>query len=975
MNIKNKFILQKTEFLPEYRSTALHYKHIASHAQVLVLENDDAENLFSFGFRTPSLDDTGVAHILEHSVLAGSKNFPIKDPFLSMIKSSMQTFLNAMTYPDKTLYPAASTVEKDFFNLMQVYGDAVFFPLLKEETFWQEGFRLTWNAESQKLEPAGVVFNEMKGAYSSIDNFAFDVISQSLCPTTSYRYDSGGNPEHIPTLTHEQLLKFHASYYDPSNCKIFLYGNIDTEKKLAFLDEHFLQHFSNETADLSVIHNEPTLPQPLTLIKEFPAPDAADDQGMATVNWLTCDLTDGHEVLALEVLGHILLGASGAPFYAALQQSPIGQDLANTSGFSFDFKQAIFSAGVRGVKGDEALQLEALVLNTLQTIVNEGIPAQDIESALRAVEFSRRELRSGPVGLRLMSRLYKAWNYDQDPITALSFNTLMEELRRKATTPRYFEGLIERYLLNNQHRTSIWIRPNHELYLANETAAAERLAALQAKMTDEQIQQIKVNNQQLAAFQEATDDPTIAPKLSRADTPKQVSTIDTLVQPWQNCGNNRLIRANVFTNGLFYWHAGFEIRDLDAKALQWLPLFCRAVTGLGWPGVSYEEASRTLARDAGDLNLVLDTGDYLENGEAKERSVMLWVRFKALENQLTALPQVVRKALFQADFSDKDRLKALFWELYNDLKNSVVPSGSGIMALRLSRLYGASGQIEELWHGIDQLLFLESLKNELENDHFWQEIEKRFSEFRTTIFSAERVQLGYACEPTHQEQAQAVMNAVFGDLPHDASTLLTSAVLPAMQAEAEGWQAQTQVNYVGFSMPASAFNSPHRPAETLLMQHLTAGPLWEMVRMHGGAYGVSASVTGMAGYMIMTSYRDPHIEQTLHAFRQALNTFILLSERECDDLVIARLGKEHRPMGPQESLTLAMKRTIYGIGTVMRQRLRDELLAVSPQDLVAAATRLLLRVDEAQICVLGQQKNLETAQKSGVIKQILVIPH
>ncbi|NIZ19642.1 insulinase family protein [Entomospira culicis] len=956
--------------VPEYRSHGYHLRHNQSGAEIFLLQNDDEENFFSFGFRTPSENDYGLAHILEHCVLAGSKHYPIKDPFLTLLRSSMQTFLNAMTYPDKTLYPAASPVKQDFFNLFDVYGDAVFFPLINEETFWQEGYRLVYDPNQDALSHGGVVYNEMKGAYSSIESYAFDAVVQSLHPSNSYQYDSGGNPDAIPGITHQMMVDFHQKYYHPNNAKIFLYGNVDIEEKLARLHDKFLQHFTDSTPSQSQVAEEPAFSARRYEHREFPS-RGEDDTSYISLNWLTAPLTETKTTLALEVLNHILFGSSGAPLYLALQSSGLGQDLSPVCGFSFDFNRAIFSAGLRGIKPEDQGKFEKLVDETLQNIVKTGISHEMIESALRAIEMQRRELRSGSFGLRLMSRLYKGWNYDLNPFDAILFAEPMAALRQEAFTVGYFEQLIQYYLIDNTHASLTLITPNAELAKQKDRNIEEDLKQKLLSMRQADKDALQVQSAQLEAHQNQTDDPTVMPRLSRSDIPEKIKEIASRQE--SIFAQRPLYVVDQFSNGLYYWNTTFNLNDFDQEALLWLPLFCRAMSGMGSDKKSYIEMAQAIARDSGGFNFILDTGEYLdEQGQASERSAVLHINFKALESQLQELPATLQEAIFSIDFTDIQRLQELYWELYNEMAAAVVPSGSGVVGLRLSALFSQSAYTEELWHGVTQLQFLEQMQSRWQEDSFKAEVVSRLQAIADRILVQERATFGLLAP--NVAQAKEMITKLFAPLASRKDLTLITAPLTLPSIKSQMITTNTEVNFVGLALKAHSFHQPQRASEILLGQYLTVGELWHAIRMQGGAYGVSASATGNAqGIFTMTSYRDPHMERTLNAFKAILRTFETISQDDLDDTLIARIGKENRPQGPQEALSLAMKRAIYNITPATRQRIRNHLLAVTPQSMIESARYLAHQLEEVKVAIITNTEQATKEQKPLGIDQVITL--
>ena len=478
----------------EYRCTAMHLRHERTGCEVLHLATQDTENLFAFSFATPPADDTGVAHILEHSVLSGSQRFPLKEPFSALLKSSLNTFLNALTYPDRTIYPAASCNRADFFNLLSVYGDAVFFPLLRAETFMQEAWRLEPAGEpgagaagEAGLQYAGVVYNEMKGAYSSPDSVVGEWTYRSLFPDTPYGFDSGGDPRVIPTLTHEALRAFHGRYYHPSNCRIFLYGSIPPEDILRALDEQFLGRFTAAPVS-SAVPLQPRWKSPRRLEKTFPVQRETPLAKRSTIglSWLVDPVTNPLALLSHEVLSEILVGSAGSPLRKALIDSGLGEDLSPVTGLETDLREMIFAAGLRGTDPEKEAAVQALILQTLSGLADKGLDPGLVQSMVNRVEFRNREIRGNgqPYALRLMGRCLRGWTHGMDPVDSLAFTPAMEELKaRIAAGSGYFEAMIRERLLENTHRVTLVVRPDPDQEAREQGEAAAALRSLEAGLT------------------------------------------------------------------------------------------------------------------------------------------------------------------------------------------------------------------------------------------------------------------------------------------------------------------------------------------------------------------------------------------------------------------------------------------------------------------------------------------------------------
>ncbi|MFP4551140.1 MAG: insulinase family protein, partial [Spirochaetales bacterium] len=521
------FQLLEEHSLPEHRARGFWYRHEATGAQVFHMHTDDPENLFAFAFKTLPSDSTGVAHILEHTVLCGSRHFPVKDPFIRLVQGSLNTFVNAMTYPDKTVYPAASTVEQDLFNIMQVYGDAVFFPLLKEAFFKQEGHRLQFDGED-KLELTGIVYNEMKGNYSDHDNIVGRSVHRYLMPDTVYGHDSGGDPASIPDLTYEDFLGFHRTYYHPSNARIFLYGDIPSDRYLDFLNREFLSHFERLEAGVK-IERQPRWGEPREQVITCPA-DGESGTTTITMSWLLDPEPDERSMLEFELLSYILLGSSAGPLRKRLIESGLGDDLSAASGTETGLREMIFGVGLRGTAPDKKEAVSSLILDSLRVIATEGISSDLVEASLRKVEFRHREIKGGiPNGLRFMDRSLRGWLHGRTPYETLHFEDPFEAIRGEIKPgSRFFEKLIENHLLGNQHRLVTVVRPDSKHREREQAQVAARLADIESGFSEEDREHLRGEQAELEELQSAPDSPeAIAslPFLKTSDLPRELENI------------------------------------------------------------------------------------------------------------------------------------------------------------------------------------------------------------------------------------------------------------------------------------------------------------------------------------------------------------------------------------------------------------------------------------------------------------------
>ena len=962
-------ILSESE-LPEYRCNGTLFRHLKTGCELYHLASEDEENVFAFTFRTRPRDGTGVAHIVEHSVLCGSERFPVKDSFLVMARRSLATFMNAFTYPDKTVYPAASAVEADYFNLMDVYGDAVFFPRLTEDTFLQEAHRLEIDAEG-RLDIKGVVYNEMRGDYSSSESLATTASYTSLfSPGHPYSFDSGGDPEEIPDLDYEGFKAFWASHYQPSNCRIFLYGNIDVGKQLDFLDSHFLSRFGQLAVDSDIPIQAP-LVEPRRLEVPYPLAEGADSATSVIVNWLTVPVTDGAEALAMELLSQLLIGHDGAPLAKALRDSGLGEDLSPQCGLDTSFRQIIFSAGLRGTKrGDEAA-IESLIVNSVQKAAADGFSAEALDAAMHGIAFANREIRRGmgAYGLRLFNRAARGWLHGAGPEATLSFERPMAELKaRMAADPRYLESMAQRLIAGNRHRSTVTVYPEAGLLEKRKAERDAKLTSRAAGLSAAQKNQIREQGAALDEAMARPDSPeaiATLPRLRKADLPRRVESIE------RNLTRIAGLEATVhplFTNGIVYLDMAFPLDSLAGEALAWLPLTSRFTIGAGLVGEGYDRVAQRLARSAGGFGASLDSGTPASgapNPPGKALSYLV-IRLKALTERFPQALELVLSLLTGADHGDLKRVEDIHAELRNDVLSAVVPAGNAFAQTRAASRFGEASAIEELWRGTSQVQFLLGLKG-VEAAVVAQSMRA----VSLSVFARKGLRLNITAEQTALAGVMAALESGLASLPATAAAFapLPGAFGPAF-APATGGEAyaiSSQVGFAAAAFPSSKLGSAFFGHESLLAHLLSTGPLWEELRVKRGAYGASVWTDGLEGIACFSSYRDPRPVEALSFFGEALAEAQRRfspggagSEAEVEEAAIGAIGRELRPMLPEERGFVDFRRWLYGIADDLRQSKRDAMLAAGAGELAAAAGRLAASYQSAEAVLISRAEDVQS---------------
>jgi len=962
----------------EYRCLARVFRHSATGCEALHLAAADTENLFAFSFATPAPDDTGVAHILEHSVLAGSRRFPLREPFTVLMRGSVATFLNAFTFPDRTVYPAASCTPRDFFNLLDVYGDAVFFPLLRDETFRHEGWRFEQDDGGARF--AGVVLNEMKGAYASPEELAGAWSLRGLFPDTPLGRDAGGDPRAIPTLTPDALRAFHRRWYHPSNCRIFLYGDIPVEEVLAFLQERFLSSFSTEPIDAR--YADPAAwTAPARLERTFPVPTAAPPERRTTVamSWLGPSAADREALLALEVLADVLVGNPGAPLRKAITDSGLGEDLAPVTGLETETGRTVFSVGVRGTEPDRAEAFERLVLDTVASLAGRGFDERGVASALNRIEFRNREIRGngGPYALRLMRRVLRGWSYGSDPVGSLEFAPVMASLKRRLTDDaRLLERLASDRLLANPHRTTLVIRPDQGREARDETDERERVAAFQRKMSAGERERHAAEQAAFAAFlsrEESGEQLALVPVIGRSALRREPEAIP--VREERLASGAPLLAHEIFTNDIVYVDTCFEARGLSPRQRLLLPLFVRAVCGCGRPREGYARTALELTRLTGGFTAALDAHATVESPGSVQAHVVF--RTRALRSVLSEALGLVAGLVAAADFREPARLRALVLELRNDVTAALVPGGTRFASLRAGSRVSGVMAMEERWHGVTQLGLLHELSDGL--DGRIGPLAAELERLRAQLLTRENVLYNVTAEADGLAEAARSLEAMHAALPAGAPSEREagahadgssaagagSASTPEPWMRAESLAAAVPVGFAARVVPGFPWADRRSAHATVLGHLLTTGSLWEKIRREGGAYGAWAYPRPVEGLFILGSYRDPKIGRTLGAFRRALEDLSAAGPRddEVERAVVGVIGREDRPLDPGEKGYLGLQRRLAGIGEPDRAARRRAVLGCTRGDLAAAARGILEGWDRGSTSVLAGRPAIEEAAR------------
>ncbi|ABU56817.1 insulinase family protein [Roseiflexus castenholzii] len=956
MNVIHGFELLREQQIAELNSLARWYRHVATGAELLSLINDDENKVFGITFRTPPPDSTGVAHILEHSVLCGSEKYPLKKPFVELLKGSLKTFLNAMTYSDKTVYPVASTNTKDFYNLVDVYLDAVFHPRISPEVLQQEGWRYEVN-EDGSLGYRGVVFNEMKGANVSPDRVLYLAVQRSLFPGHVYSVDSGGDPAEIPNLTYEQFKAFHERYYHPSNALIFFYGDDDPEERLRLLDR-VLAPFERIPVD-SMIPLQPPLSEPQHVEAPYPAGPNSIDKHMVAVNWLLPNPPDIEEALALDILEHALVGTPAAPLRKALIDSGLGENLTG-SGFA-RLRQTYFTVGLKGVKGENIGATEDVIIGTLERLARDGIDSQTIEAAVNTVEFQLRENNTGsyPRGLAVLIRALDTWLYGDDPLAPLMFEAPLRAIKQRLSAgERVFEHMIEEKLLRNPHRTTVVLVPDLELTNRQNAAERERLVAIRATLDEAQIAAINATAARLKQIQETPDPPEALaslPSLTIADLDRTIKTIPTEELA---IGATRVLLHNLFTNGIVYVDIGMNLRVLPQEFLPYVTIFGRALLETGTQHEDVVQLIQRIGRDTGGIFPQSFTS------AMRGRSIgaaWLFLRGKAIVEKSDALLDILHDVVLSARLDNRERIRQIVREERASREASLIPAGHTVVSTRLRARFSEADWVAEQIGGVSYLMFLRRIERTIDEE--WETVRAVLEHMRARLIDRSALLVNVTVDAAGWERFRPHLEAFLDRLP--VGTTIPAAWNPHKGAPSEGLIIPAHVNYVAKGADLYRLGYRLHGSALVVTRYLMTTWLWEQIREQGGAYGGFCSFDPRSGVFSYTSYRDPNLLRTIDVYDRsaAFLRQLDLSEKELTRAIIGVIADLDAYQLPDARGFTAMARFLVGDDDAYRQQVREEVLGTTPADFRAFADVLDIVRDNAALVVMGGEDAITAANQ------------
>ena len=967
----NTYEVIQQKDLNDLKSAGYLLKHKKSGARVLLMENDDENKVFAVGFRTPAPDSTGVPHIMEHSVLCGSRDFPVKDPFVELVKGSLNTFLNAMTYPDKTVYPVASCNDKDFQNLMHVYMDAVFYPNIykHEEIFRQEGWSYKLDSVDGKLAYNGVVYNEMKGAFSSPEGVLDRVVMNSLFPDTSYANESGGDPEVIPELTYEQFLDFHRKYYHPSNSYIYLYGDMDMEEKLDWLDKNYLSSFEKTEIDSQIQYQEPfTEIKELEIAYSISSEESEEDNTYLSYNKVIATSLDEKLYLAFQVLDYALLSAPGAPLKKALLDAGIGKDIMGY--YDNGIYQPIFSVVAKNANADQKEAFVEAIENVFKNAVENGIDKKALAAAINYHEFRFREADFGnyPKGLMYGLQMFDSWLYDEEkPFMHMLAIPTFEYLKSQIETD-YFENLIQKYLLDNKHGSIVIVKPEPGRTARLDKELEEKLQAYKAGLSAEEVENLVRNTEALLEFQESEDskeDMEKIPVLAREDISKEIAPIFNTEKMIDGIP---VVHHCVETNGIGYATLMFDLSGIPEDLLPYVGILQSVLGIIDTTNYEYGELFNEINVHTGGIGTGLDLYADVRHVKEKEFCATFEMKGKALYPKMDVLFSMMREILMESKLDDEKRLKEILAMLKSRLQMSFMSSGHTTAALRA---LSYASPIQKFKDDTDGIHFYEVVKEVEENfENKKETLISNVKKIARYIFRADNMMVSY----TSAEEGLEIACEEISKLKHllnegEKEELSQNGCVLHCEKRNEGFKTSSKVQYVARVGNFIDNGVDYKGTLQILRVILGYDYLWQNVRVKGGAYGCMCSFSRLGdGYLV--SYRDPNLKKTMDVYEGIVDYLksFEVDERDMTKYIIGTISNIDRPMNPSAKGERSMNLYMNHVSAEMIKEERMQILNAKQEDIRALAEVVEAVLKAEQICVIGSEEKIQ--EEAGMFKEV-----
>lgn len=963
--------LAEYEILDEHRvedvqSDGFILRHKKSGARIAILSNNDDNKVFYIGFRTPPEDETGVPHIIEHTTLCGSKKFPVKDPFIELAKGSLNTFLNAMTYPDKTVYPVASCNDQDFKNLMDVYLDAVFNPNITkyEEIFKQEGWHYELTGKDDELKINGVVYNEMKGAYSSPDEVLSSQIYRSLFPDNTYSKDSGGNPEYIPKLTYEAYLDFYHKYYHPSNSYIYLYGDMDVVERLEWLDKEYLSLYDYKKVN-SEINKQPAFDEIKNVEAQYSITmdDSQENKTYLSYNRVVGDTLDEMLYQAFDVLDYALVSSPGAPVKQALIDAGIGDDVYGS--YDAGILQPVFSFVAKNANASQADEFESIIENTLKEVVKTGINKEALLAGINSSEFKFREADFGqfPKGLLFGLNCLDSWLFDDmKPFIHLECLGTFAKLR-KAVDTDYFEKLIQEYLLDNTHGSSVTVKPKRGLGNEREEALAKELSDYKASLSDEEIKKLIEDTEHLKKYQEepsSDEDLRKLPMLTRADMKKNAMPFSNIEDKLLDV---KVVRHDIESNGIDYISFLFDAGDFAQSELGYLGFFTNALGLVSTEKYSYTDLANATNIYTGGIS----TGT-ASHPDIKDRNNFVFkfeVKLKVLEKNLDKALELMEQMLLSSDFTDTKRLGELVAQIKARLQANLSSSGHLVAAMRSMSSFSRYALYQDELKGVAFYRSICHIEKELSESP--KSVSDKLAAITKKLFARNRMLISFTGNNEAYGNAKPSLEKVIAGF--DKISAVGNQAEVHFNTAKEAFIDASQIQYVAKTGDFICEGYEYTGALRLLRIILSYDYLWINVRVKGGAYGCMNTFL-RSGESYFVSYRDPNLSDTLDVYDRIPEYIKSFSpdERDMTKYIIGTFSALDTPMNPEAKGSRSLSAYLEGITYEQIQKERNEILNAQPEDIRRLADLVEAVLKKDSICVIGNENMIK--ESAGLFENV-----
>lgn len=950
----NGFVLEKITDCPDYNGCGYFFRHKRTNFEVFYFYSDDEECFFSYNVYTPPFDNTGVFHIIEHTVLTGSKKYPVRDPFMSLERNSCNTFLNAMTGLDRTYYPASSPVKKDFDNIFSVYSDAVFCPLLRRESFMQEGIRLS---KENSLHFEGVVFSEMTGDVSTHSSVVMSTSTGYLFDENSpYRYEAGGDPPFITDLTYEKFVATYKEYYVPSNMTLFLYGDLDIKEKLKFLDDEYLSRRESGVRKERIVLPERW--KEARSVKKKSLGEEGAEGATVMLSWVLGDVKDPLLTLEASLITDVLLGTPGSPLYKAIIDSKLGTDVSDEGGLNDTTSALTFSAGFYGTKENNANECESFLLSTLENIASSGLDKKMVEASIRRMEFKLQEIKEGiPNGYRIFfDRIDKVWAYGGDPVSMLSSKKIIRELRDNLEKDeRYLEKWIEKNLINNSHRLLT-------IVTMDDTIESEINKKIEEKLVQHKNEYNEEYDRAYLEYQNSEDseeDIKKLPRLTLSDIPSVMRVIDRSV-------DNSVLTSSIKTNGISYADFAFEISDFSIEEKEYAFIVSKALTLVDVGTISFSDYITQLKFLTGSFSSSMEVGTTVEG---EERDFIIF-RFKALKEHFAETLNLLLPLFKESNFFQEERIKDILKDIQSDYENGVIRYGhSFALTSALSSLSPALYTEERIrglsfWYKTNELL-----ENGLNS------IGQKLADVAKKAFVSSRLTFHLTSD---EDSISSLKEDIFSFISALEKGEKCEKIRPSRIEKRERNRAylfSSPLSYTSLAAPASNPESKDAASERMFLSLVSTSSLWSLIREKGGAYGAGCGLDINENVIYFYTYRDPRLDDSIKDFVFALKSEEL-SEEKLENLKNKVLSRDIRPMGPQSKGILDLRRYLYMITDEERQRIKENLLSVENSDMERVREKLIKRIeDEGYVTTICGRKLVSTSSLDFVLNELPFVSH